>query len=252
MEHRRRFILQLIALGASLSLMPFAHADWPQWRGPNRDGVWSETGIMESFPADGLKTKWRAPVGRGWSSPVVAQGRVFVTDVELKAPDAWERVLCFDETTGKPLWTHRYTVKYPDWAFSPTGGGLRATPIIRDGRIYTLGALGDLFCFDAATGNVVWQKSLANDKNSGAEVWRALDDAFTYSSPIVITAGGQRQLIVWTQEAVTSLDPSTGHTWWRELNRISGDMAVSTSVFSNPYLLAGRGLRGQSAVLRQG
>jgi outer membrane protein assembly factor BamB len=205
----------------------------------------------------------------------VAQGRVFVTDVELKAPDAWERVLCFDEATGKPLWTHRYTVKYPDWAFTPDGGGPRATPIISDGRVYTLGALGDLFCLDAAKGSVVWQKSLAKeyevkefsgitaspliegkllilyicgkpdacvvafDKSSGAETWRALDDSFTYSSPIVITAGGQRQLIVWTQEAVTSLNPATGRTWWRELTRTSGDMAVSTPVFSNPHLLIG-------------
>jgi outer membrane protein assembly factor BamB len=275
MEHRWKSMLPAIGLAVSLSLTPVMQADWPQWRGPDRDGVWSDTGIIESFPAEGLKAKWRTPVRPGWSSPVVAQGRVFITDVELNAPDAWERVLSFDEATGKPLWSHRYPVKYPDWAFSPTAGGPRSTPIIRDGRVYTLGALGDLFCLDTATGNVVWQKSLAKeydvkefsgitaspliegellilymcgkpdacvvafDKNSGTEAWRALDDAFTYSSPIVIRAGGQRQLIVWTQEAVTSLDPATGRTWWRELNRVSGDMAVSTPVFSNPYLLVG-------------
>jgi outer membrane protein assembly factor BamB len=275
MERRLKFMLRTIGLGVWLSLTPVMQADWPQWRGPNRDGVWSDTGIIESFPADGLKAKWRAPVRSGWSSPVVAQGRVFVTDVELSAPDAWERVLCFDEATGKPLWNHRYAVKYPDWAFAPTAGGPRSTPIIRDGRIYSLGAVGDLFCLDTATGNVVWQKSLAKeydvkefsgitaspliegkllilyicgkpdacvvafDKDSGVEAWRALDDPFTYSSPIVITAGGQRQLIVWTQEAVTSLNPATGRTWWRELSQTPGDMAVSTPVFSNPHLLIG-------------
>jgi len=79
----------MAALGLSF-LLPFAARaeDWPQWRGPNRDAVWNETGIMESFPPGGLKISWRSSVGRGWSSPVVAQGRVYVTDVELAGSTA--------------------------------------------------------------------------------------------------------------------------------------------------------------------
>ena len=248
--------------------------DWPQFRGLNRDGVWNDTGIMESFPPNGLKISWRVPIGRGLSSPVVAQGRVFLTDVQLQQPAATERVVCFDEVNGKQLWSHQYAVNYPEWAFDPQhGGGPRSTPIIRDGRLFTLGALGNLFCLDAARGEVVWEKNLgkdygvkeftgitaspliedgllilcicakpgagvvAFDKNTGNEVWRALDDSFTYSSPIVLEAGGKRQLIVWTQEAVTSLDPTTGQTWWREQIRTPGDQAVSTPVFSNQRLL---------------
>src|SRR5438128_8565427 len=87
--------------------------DWPQWRGPNRDGVWSETGILESFPAGGLKVRWCAPIGPGWSSPVVAKGRVYLTDSQLQRPKAKERVLCFDEATGKSLWTYSYELSYP-------------------------------------------------------------------------------------------------------------------------------------------
>src|SRR5215471_15613282 len=75
-------------------------ADWPQWRGPNRDCRWRETGIVETFPADGLKIRWRVPVGFGWSSPVVAGGRVFLSDSDLQAPKAYERVHCFDDATG--------------------------------------------------------------------------------------------------------------------------------------------------------
>jgi outer membrane protein assembly factor BamB len=166
-------------------------------------------------------------------------------------------------------------VDYPDWAFSPDAGGPRATPIIRDGKLFTLGAMGHLVCLDAIKGNAVWGKNLAKeyqvkeftgitaspliddellilyicgkpaacvvafDKNSGKEAWKALDDSFTYSSPIVLTAGGRKQLVVWTQEAVTSLDPNTGKTWWRELLRTSGDAAVSTPVFFNHRLLIG-------------
>lgn len=241
--------------------------DWPQWRGPGRDGVWGETGVMRTFPAGGLNVAWRARVGPGWSSPVVAGGRVYVTDVELTPPaTARERVLCFDEASGKQLWTHAYAAAYPDWAFNPSTGGPRATPIVREGKVYTLGAIGKLLCLDAASGRVVWEKDLAKeyqveaftgitaspliegellilnicgkpnacvvalDCKTGKEAWRALDDPFTYSSPIVLSAGGQRQLIVWTQAAVNSLDPATGKTWWRELMHTPPDMAVATPV----------------------
>jgi len=80
---------------------------------------------------------------------------------------------------------------------------------------------------------------VALDKGSGKEIWRALNDAFTYSSPIVVTAGGRRQLIVWTQPAVTSLDAATGQIWWREMFQTPGDTAVSTPVFANDRLLIG-------------
>jgi outer membrane protein assembly factor BamB len=248
-------------------------ADWPQWRGPNRDGAWNETGILEAIPPEGLKFAWRVPVGSGFSSPVVAKGRVYVTDVESKRPSAWERVLCVDAKSARMLWVHRYPVDYPEWAFEPGQGGPRATPAIRNGRVYTLGALGHLFCLDAATGRVVWERNLAKDygvkeftgitgspliedgllilnicakpaacvvafnKDTGKEAWKALDDTFTYSTPIILTEGGKKQLIVWTQEAVTSLNPKTGETWWREVIRTPGDMAVSTPVFSNHRLL---------------
>jgi outer membrane protein assembly factor BamB len=202
----------------------------------------------------------------------VSHGHVYVTDAQVSRPTAQERVLCFDEMTGRLLWSHRYGVDYPDWAFEPNVGGPRATPIVGDGQLFTLGALGHLFCLDAAKGRVVWQRSLARDyevkeftgitaspliekellilymcgkpgacvvafnKNSGKEVWRALDDSFTYSSPMIFTAGGRKQLIVWTQEAVTSLDPRTGRTWWREAVRTPGDMAVATPVFAHQRL----------------
>jgi outer membrane protein assembly factor BamB len=269
---RRRFIGVLILLIAPW-LTPAA--DWPQWRGLNRDGVWPETGLDERFPAAGLKIAWRAAIGRGWSSPVVAQGRVYVTDVQAQRPKADERVLCFSEADGRLEWTHAYPVKYPDWAFEPNGSGPRATPIVHDDRLFTLGGMGLLLCLDTLDGRVVWQRDLARDyavrefsgitaspliegdllilnpcgkpsagviafdRSTGREVWKALDDSFTYSSPIVCTAGGQRQLIIWSQEAVTSLNPATGRIWWRERMHTPGDQAVSTPVYGDDRLLVG-------------
>lgn len=98
-----------------LLAVPIWADDWPQWQGPNRDGVWRETGVLESFPPGGLKVLWRAPVGWGWSSPVVVEGRGFVTDSQLARPHAKERVLCFEEATGKPLWTCTYGGRNVAW-----------------------------------------------------------------------------------------------------------------------------------------
>jgi outer membrane protein assembly factor BamB len=261
----------LLALASLLS--PLSHADdWPQWRGPNRDGAWNETGILETFPAGGLKIAWRAKVGFGFSSPVVARGRVYVTDSQITRPKAHERVQCFDAKTGAVVWTHSYEVDYPEWAFDPKNGlGPRATPIIAGDRLYALGAKGRLFCFDAAKGQVIWEKELALkskdaaftpspliednllilfldgsppgpcvvalDKDTGREVWRAMEEAPTFSSPIVLTAAGKRQLIVWAEGAVHALDPATGRSYWRERCPGGTTYAIPSPVAQDDLLL---------------
>ena len=257
--------------------------DWPQWRGPDRDGVWHETGILEAFPANGLKIRWRAPVGWGYSSPVIAKGRVYVTDCDGVLPNAKERVHCLDEATGKPVWDYSTNVTYAKDTYyvdkngRPTTPGQlpTPTPTVNAGKIYCVGLPGNVVCLDALKGNELWKKDLADeyqlgpfpcpksspliendllivaiggkpgacvvalDKNSGKEVWRALDDATTYSSPIAINAGGKRQLIVWTNEAISSLEPATGKTYWRVRLLTSMDYVISTPVFRDNLLLIG-------------
>ena len=267
----------LIAVLAIPWLLPVAIRadDWPQWRGPNRDGAWRETGIMQAFPAKGLETRWRVSAGWGFSSPVVAQGRVFLADSVVVKPKAKERFRCFDAATGKTLWTHEVDVVYEDWAFDPAQEiGPVATPIVRGGKVYTLGRLGHLFCFDVRAGEVLWKRNLEKEysvtfapgspspliegdllivfiggkpgagvvafhKDTGKEVWKALDESLTFSSPMIIFAGGKKQLIVWTQESVTSLNPDSGKTYWRQPLRTSNEYAVSTPVFDRNRLLIG-------------
>jgi outer membrane protein assembly factor BamB len=247
--------------------------DWPQFRGPNRDGSWDETGILESFPRAGLKIRWRQPVGGGWSSPVVVQGRVFVFDVELIKPTARERLHCFDEKTGQVLWVYAYEEKYGDWTYVPErGAGPTATPIVEGNQIYIVGANGHTHCLDVKTGIVLWEKNigreyqvaemssrpsplidgallivftgakpgtsvLALDKQTGKEVWKALDDPVSNSSPIIITVNGRRQLIVWSDSALSSLDPADGHTFWREPMATSNNDSAATPVFQGSWLL---------------
>ena len=265
-----------ILLG-TLALTLFATTrgeDWPQFRGPSRDSVWKERGVLQSFPPEGLKVRWRTALGVGLSSPVVAHGCVYVTDAEVEKPRAWERVQCFEEKTGKPLWMYRDPADNPD-AYDPKSpSGPCPTPAVQEGRVFTLGATGHLLCLDARKGSVIWQRILAEDysliespnftscpliegglllivvggkpgacvvafdKRSGREVWRALDDPpRAFSSPIVISAGGKRQLIVWTPKAVTSLDPATGHILWREELVTREDYAVATPVYQDGLLL---------------
>jgi outer membrane protein assembly factor BamB len=237
--------------------------DWPQWLGPRRDGIWRERGIVEKFPKDGPKVLWRAPLGAGYSGPAVVGNRVYVMDrLRAKGPDGKplrptrkgipgnERLLCLDAASGKELWKHEYdcpyTVSYPS--------GPRVTPIVKDGRVYALGAMGDLFCLESATGKPVWSKNLmreykldspplwgfaghpllegdllytlaggegsavvALNKDTGKEVWKALkSDEVGYSPPMQVKAGGKKQLIIWLSDSLYSLNPATGEIYWTQ------------------------------------
>lgn len=252
--------------------------DWPQWMGPQRDGVWRETGIVDTFPAGGPPVRWRVPVGGGYAGPAVVGDRVYVTDKQLAqgaqdSPDpfkrgrtpATERVLCLNDKDGSIVWKHEYecpyTVSYP--------AGPRTTPVVKDGHVYTLGSEGHLFCLQADSGKIVWSKELkaefhqdqtpvwgfsanllldgdrliclvggkgtavvAFHKSTGKEIWRALDSEGPhgpgYSSPVIIEAGGKRQLIVWHPTAVCSLDPETGKTFWEQSFASNQGLSVAT------------------------
>jgi outer membrane protein assembly factor BamB len=212
---------------------------------------------------------WRTPIGGGYAGPAVANGRVYVTDRIRdagagggpKKPAAGkERVLCLDEATGKILWTHQYActygIGYP--------AGPRATPVVHDGKVYTLGAMGDLRCLEAATGKVLWSKNFPRDydapvqnwgfaahplldgerlicvvggknvvvafhKDTGKELWRALSaQNHGYCPPMIYEAGGTRQLIIWHPEAVASLEPETGKVFWSQPFRVKADITIAT------------------------
>ncbi len=223
--------------------------DWPQWRGPKRDGVWRETGLVDHFAADKLKLRWRVPLASGYSGPTVADGRVYVTD-RLVEPTQVERIHCFDWQDGKLVWSQSYDCPYVDVGYTD---GPRASVSIDEGRAYALGTMGNLFCLDAAKGDILWQKDLAKvykirmpiwgiaaspliegdlliiqvggtnacivafDKKSGEERWKALDDRASYAAPIVIEQGGKRVLVCWTGDNVVGLNPQTGDVYWKHV-----------------------------------
>lgn len=235
-----------ILLLLAILVAPAAAEDWTQWRGNRRDGVWRETGILEKFPAKELTPKWRQPIGSGYTGPTVADGRVFVMD-RLIEPSQQERVLCFDEKSGKKLWTVSYDCPYRNVSYE---AGPRASVTVDGDRAYALGTMGDLYCL-SVTGEKHWYRDLdedynirmpiwgiaaaplvfedllivhiggedgasivALDKMTGEERWRALDDNASYVAPIIIEQAGKPVLVQWTGERVVGLDPKSGSLHW--------------------------------------
>jgi len=264
------YVRALLLLANAINLLNANAEDWPQWRGTARDGVWRESGIVAAIPSTGLKVRWTAKIGRGYSGPVVAEGRVYVTD-QVFDPEV-ERLLCFDEQSGKQLWSHSYPTDYKDMEY---GNGPRASPTVHDGRVYTMGTQADFCCVNAVTGELLWQKDLeaeynasvprygasvaplvegdvviacvggkgasvlAFDRVTGVERWTALDDEGGYSAPIMVEHGGARQAIVWTAENIASLNPATGDVYWTQKWKATFDAAqvVATPVLHKDQLL---------------
>ncbi len=230
-------------------LVPAASSnDWPQWRGPTRDGIWQESGLLDSFAAGAPKRVWRTEISNGYSGPTVAEGRVYVTD-RVAEPNEVERVLCFDEATGKPIWEHAYPCSYKGVSYPD---GPRASVTISNGRAYSLGTFGHLRCLNAETGAIIWKKDpgtdydigmpiwgitssplieadlvivqlggrpdaciVGLDAETGEERWRALSDDASYSAPIIVERAGNRVLICWTGEHIVGLDPVNGAVHWK-------------------------------------
>jgi outer membrane protein assembly factor BamB len=230
-------VVVLLAVGVAPA------ADWPQWLGPTRDCFSPE---LVAPWTEAPRVLWRQAVEEGHSSPVVADGKVFV-HAKVKDAEA-EEVTAYDAETGKQLWH----ISYPRTKFTSLfGNGPRATPAVSGGRLYTLGATGILTCLDVNGGKQVWQvdtlkefkapnlffgvscspliegdKVLVNvggkgasvvafAKDTGKVVWQSQDDKASYSSPIVFGEGKERQVVFLTGDGVIGLSPADGSLFWR-------------------------------------
>ena len=278
-----RFVSITAALIGILGSLEARADDWPHWLGPQGDSVWRETGLVETFPTEGLPVKWRAEVGLGYAGPAVAGGWVYVTDYVLAEGKlennpggrprlaGRERVLCLSAATGKLVWKHEYErvyeISYPS--------GPRCTPTVDGGKVYTLGAEGNLLCLDAVEGKVLWQKLFSKDfgavtpvwgfaahplivgdllyclvggkdgvavalnKQTGAEVWRALPGGEPgYCPPTLIEHAGTRQLLIWHPESLNSLNPLTGEVYWTIPLKPDYAMSVAAPRKLGKYLFA--------------
>jgi outer membrane protein assembly factor BamB len=216
---------------------------WPDFRGPARDGRSAEA-IRLDWPAEGLPRLWKQPIGLGYASFVVADGRAFT----IEQRRSQEVVAAYDVESGRELWTNSWEGAFVE---SMGGDGPRATPTFHDGRLYALGALGEFRSLDAATGAVHWRRNILDDngasnldwgmsgaplvvddkvivlpggsrgrsvvayhKITGDVVWRALDDRQAYVSPMLVTLGGMEQVLIVTATRAVALRPEDGRLLW--------------------------------------
>ena len=216
---------------------------WTNFRGPKRDGKYEETAVSTSWPANGLPVLWKQPIGVGHSSFTVADGKAFT----IEQRRAQEVVAAYDLANGRELWTAKWNAEFRD----STGDGPRATPTWDQGRIYALGATGELKAIDASNGSVLWGKNILSDngadnlswgmaasplvvddkvivlpggtsgksvvaynKNTGAPVWKVLNDTQAYVSPMLVELAGRRQIVVVSSSRVVGLVPENGKLLW--------------------------------------
>jgi len=243
--------------------------DWPDWRGANRDAIWSANGVLQKFTSDTIPHEWSVPLGSGYSGPTVANGKVYVSDL-LQEPVQTEGVLCFDAQTGLKIWEYRYECEYSGVGYP---AGPRASVVLNDGKAYSLGTMGHLFCFNAENGEVIWKKDLNNEydinmpiwgiastplvvdeklvvhvsgsnnscvvafnKNSGKEIWRSLEDRAGYSAPIVIEKNGRKIIVNWTEHSLSGLNSETGETFWSFPWQTGSGMSIATPVLYKDYI----------------
>ncbi|MBA4147849.1 MAG: PQQ-binding-like beta-propeller repeat protein [Verrucomicrobia bacterium] len=238
---------------------PACATDWPQWRGPNRDGVSRDKNWSAEWPASGPAKLWRAEIGVGYGSMAVANGKVYVMGNTADT----DHVFCFDAQTGKQIWKH----SYPCPAKDPNGyPGPRGTPTVHGKFVYSVSREGHLFCLDANNGNVIWQKdyqadynakppqwgfstsplvveniviaetgapgasTVAFEKNSGKEIWKVGDDEAGYSSPVSFTHKGQPAIAIFTAKTLVARSLKDGAELWRIPWKTSYDVNAATPI----------------------
>jgi outer membrane protein assembly factor BamB len=255
----RRGFLVLMCTSFAILRTRSDGADWPQFRGPNRDGVCQDTGLRVSWPREGPPLVWDKNVGTGYSGPVISGERLIlfhrIADKEV--------VQCLTAASGKPVWQYAYPTHYED--DYGKGNGPRSTPVVAGQRVYTLGAEGMLHCLDMAGGKKVWARSItrdyeapknffgvgttplvegklllvnvggdkagivAFDRETGKEMWRATSDGASYASPVAATIDGVRHVFFFTKAGIISVSPSDGKIRFNKPWRSRSDASVNAA-----------------------
>lgn len=258
------------------ALRETAGGDWPQWRGPNRDGISTETGLLKTWPASGPKVLWRAASGEGYAGISVANGRAYT----MYSDGSQEVVVCLDAGTGKELWRYKASPAFRN----DQGDGTRSTPTVDGDLVFTLSANGMLTALNAATGAKVWQHQIRDEfggrvptwgisttplvegeklivdvggksghsviafnKKNGSIIWKSETDIPGYSAPIAVNVNGVRQILIFTGSGLASFSPANGKRFWHFPWETSYDVNAATPVFIAPdkvFISSGYGVGG--------
>lgn len=192
----------------ALTMVPLEGAgNWPQWRGPNRDGVSTDTGLLTEWPKEGPKLLWEAKgAGRGYASLAITGGRIYTMGDKLSDDDQSTFATCFEEKGGKLIWKTKLSDAYnggqPDWQ------GSRSTPTVDGDRVYYMTPQGDLVCLKTADGSIVWRKNAKADfEGNKGDSWAYSESPLVDGDKVVFTPGKPKNTIV-------ALNKSTGDKIW--------------------------------------
>jgi outer membrane protein assembly factor BamB len=253
MKNTRVLLPAILLLALAQQALAQSQASWPQWRGPNRDGISKETGLLKQWPAEGPPLVWKASgAGGGYSSFSVANGKLYTMGLRGER----EFVVAFDVATGKEAWATAHGSAFRN----DRGDGPRGTPTVDGDRVYALGGSGDLTAFEARTGKIVWTKNVlrefggsniiwgisesplvlgnkvlvnaggpeasivALNKDNGAVIWKSQSDRAGYSSAIPVELNGTTQVIFFTARRAVGLDAKDGRLLWeygKPANRVA-------------------------------
>jgi outer membrane protein assembly factor BamB len=193
------FILFLLLVSAASAEQP---ADWPQWRGPNRDAICRETGLLQSWPEDGPPLLWKVTgLGGGYSTPAIHRGRI--CGLSYRGSD--EVVWCLDAATRRELWVRRIAAK----GRVGYNEGSRGTPTLDAGRLYVVGVSGDVACLDVADGRILWSRNFERDFGGRMmSGWGFSESPLIDGEKVIVTPGGDAAALV-------ALDKTTGRTLWQ-------------------------------------
>jgi len=280
--HISRLSLKAFALAVAL-LSPSIplQAEWPQWRGPNRDGLVRDATIPTTWPK-ALKEEWKVTVGIGHASPVESNGKIFV--FTRQGED--EVLLCLDAVTGKEAWRSSQPISYePHEAARGHGKGPKSTPIVSGGLVYTFGISGVLSAHDVNTGKVKWRREFSKeysktsplfgtamsplvdsglviahvggpdkgaltafDAQTGATKWSNPMDGPGYASPIIVTLAGTRQLVTFAQKELVGVDFASGKLLWKLPSKTQYDENINTVLSYKDMLIFSREGQGLAAI----
>jgi outer membrane protein assembly factor BamB len=251
---------------AALTAGATAASDWPQFRGPRLDGISDETGLLEAWPEGGPPELWRVPLGEGYSGISIVGDRAYT----LYATDGREILGVFDVASGKELWSYPVGSKWKDMM----GNGPRSTPTVVDGVVYVIGAHGTMAAVETGTGKQLWRQELSKtlgsrpptwgvsisplvegellildaggrsghsivalERRTGKLVWHSESDKAGYSTPLPLTIGESRQVVLFTGTQLVGVDPADGRVLWKRPWKTSYDVNAATPVFVPPNRL---------------
>lgn len=253
--------------------------DWPQWRGPNRDGISKETGLLTSWPEGGPKQLWKATgLSEGFSGIAVVKGRIYT---QGQRGDE-QFIMAYDAATGKKVWETKAGRSFRE----RRGHGPRGTPTLEGDRLYALSADGTLVCLESATGKKIWEQNIvekfggevphwgisesplidgeklivspggsdasmvALNKADGKLIWKSPGDRAAYSSAIIVNSGGVRQYVTLTSSAAVGVSAATGEQLWRYTQVANNVANIATPVFSNDHVFVSTDYGTGCALLR--